>query len=237
MRDRRQKSTRKIIYILTGISPNTWWTRLGNHRGRAIWTTKPRVFWSGDSRAIPTSPCNNPRNQDFDLETKSSRAARSQEKPSWFTTVVAKTEYGSRHEWRNRLQAALHWDRQPEANWVTRAERNWEQEALPGPGVPHRKRVRSKKTRVGWENRQHLGPCGRTAGAWPDQIAESTEPTCDDNDTCERMNWAGTRTWWQQNNKMARDLQLALLDGHRWRPEAAVEPHESPSTRMKSKTQ
>jgi hypothetical protein len=27
MRDRRQKSTRKIVYILTGISPNTWWTQ------------------------------------------------------------------------------------------------------------------------------------------------------------------------------------------------------------------
>jgi hypothetical protein len=57
-RDWRQKSTRKIVYILTGISPNTLGAHSRNHRGRAIWTMNPRVFWSSDSRVIPGPPCN-----------------------------------------------------------------------------------------------------------------------------------------------------------------------------------
>jgi hypothetical protein len=56
MRDRWQKSDQVTVYILTGISPNNWWARSRNHRGRVIWTTNPRVFWSDDSRAIPVSP-------------------------------------------------------------------------------------------------------------------------------------------------------------------------------------
>jgi hypothetical protein len=36
--------TQKIVYILTGISPNTWWARSGNHRGRAIWTGNIKLF-------------------------------------------------------------------------------------------------------------------------------------------------------------------------------------------------
>jgi hypothetical protein len=27
---------KRTVYILTGISPNTWWARSENHRGRAI---------------------------------------------------------------------------------------------------------------------------------------------------------------------------------------------------------
>jgi hypothetical protein len=42
-----------MVYILTTISPNTWWSRTKNHRGRVIWTTNPRVFCSDDSKAIP----------------------------------------------------------------------------------------------------------------------------------------------------------------------------------------
>jgi hypothetical protein len=49
------KINSKIVYILIGILPNTWWTRSENHRGRAIQTSKPPVFYSGDSRAIPAS--------------------------------------------------------------------------------------------------------------------------------------------------------------------------------------
>jgi hypothetical protein len=59
VRDQRLKSDRSTIYILTGISSNTWWTCSKIYSGRAIWTIKPRVLWSGDSRAIPISHCNN----------------------------------------------------------------------------------------------------------------------------------------------------------------------------------
>jgi hypothetical protein len=34
VRDRRKKSDHGTVYILTGISPNTWWARSGNHRER-----------------------------------------------------------------------------------------------------------------------------------------------------------------------------------------------------------
>jgi hypothetical protein len=44
MRDWWQKSDRRIFYILTGISPNSWWTRSENHRGRLIWTTNTKSF-------------------------------------------------------------------------------------------------------------------------------------------------------------------------------------------------
>jgi hypothetical protein len=49
VRDGRQNLDRIIIYILTGISPNTWWTRSENHHARPIRTTKLRIFWSGES--------------------------------------------------------------------------------------------------------------------------------------------------------------------------------------------
>jgi hypothetical protein len=58
VRDRRQKSDQRVIYILTGISPNNWWARLDNYRLRAIQTRNPRVFSSGDSRTGSASPCN-----------------------------------------------------------------------------------------------------------------------------------------------------------------------------------
>jgi hypothetical protein len=56
VRDWWQKSDRRIVYILTCISPNTWWTRSRNHRGSAIQTRKSRVFWSGDSRMNRLQP-------------------------------------------------------------------------------------------------------------------------------------------------------------------------------------
>jgi hypothetical protein len=31
-----ENQIKKAVYILTGIPPNTWWARSGNHRRRAI---------------------------------------------------------------------------------------------------------------------------------------------------------------------------------------------------------
>jgi hypothetical protein len=39
-----QKLDRRTVYILTGISLNTWWARSENQRGRAIWIMNHRVF-------------------------------------------------------------------------------------------------------------------------------------------------------------------------------------------------
>jgi hypothetical protein len=44
VRDRPQKSDQRTVYILTCISPNTWWTRLGNYRVRAIYIMNPQTF-------------------------------------------------------------------------------------------------------------------------------------------------------------------------------------------------
>jgi hypothetical protein len=47
--DWQQKLDRETVYILTDISPNTWWTCSENHRERTIWTINHRVFLSGDT--------------------------------------------------------------------------------------------------------------------------------------------------------------------------------------------
>jgi hypothetical protein len=38
-----QKSSQTLVYILTVISSNTWWTRSENHRGKTIWTINPSL--------------------------------------------------------------------------------------------------------------------------------------------------------------------------------------------------
>jgi hypothetical protein len=46
--------------------------RSGNHRGRAIWTMKPRAFRFGSSREGPGSPCNNPNHSTNRIEEHTS---------------------------------------------------------------------------------------------------------------------------------------------------------------------
>jgi hypothetical protein len=95
--DRWQKLDRRTVYILTGISLNTCWAHSENHRGRAIWIMNPRVFWSGNSRAIPAPPYNNSHTRTTDGRTKESGEIKFERLAPASVEVNGKTRLGAVH--------------------------------------------------------------------------------------------------------------------------------------------
>jgi hypothetical protein len=59
VRDRRLKADRRIVYILTIISPNIWWAYSRNHHRSAIQTRKSLIQ---QLKNEPTSTCNKGNN-------------------------------------------------------------------------------------------------------------------------------------------------------------------------------
>jgi hypothetical protein len=56
MRGRRLKSDQNSVYVLTGISPNTWWVCSEKNHLSAIGTRNPRAFRYGSSRVDRLQP-------------------------------------------------------------------------------------------------------------------------------------------------------------------------------------
>jgi hypothetical protein len=142
MWDWRQETDWTTVYILTVISLNSWWTRSKNHRERTIWTKNDRVFWSSDSRAIPTSLYSD--SHTLELRMNRNWANTAEDTPNALHMVWSRHQAAKNGEPAKRWASGRYW-RKP--NKVVRATPSWSTPGSGlGPGDAHGTEQRATRT-------------------------------------------------------------------------------------------